>query len=326
MAKPAQLLICSDIHYASDSEKARGQYELRTISSAAQRLLVRYYRHFIWLRDPFAHNQLLERVLDPGFEPDLVVANGDYSCDSAFIGVMDEAARESARLCLTQLRERFGERFSATFGDHELGKISMGGGKGGLRLESLRVAQEELKLEPCWTRRAGRYVLAGITSTLAAIRVYEREALPEERAQWREIARQHASAIKAMFNQLRDDDRLLLFCHDPTALPFLWEMEEVRRRAGQIERTIIGHLHSEAILWQSRLLGGMPAIGFCGPTVRRLSSALARARSWKHFNLLLCPSLAGMELFKRGGYYTAEIDPDARTPARFHLRTIDRRQ
>lgn len=325
MAKSAQLLICSDIHYASAGEKARGfDYEVRAIDSALQRLLIRCYRRFIWLRDPFAHNHLLERVLDPGAEPDLVIANGDYSCDSAFVGVMDPAARESARLCLQKLRDRFGDRFSATMGDHELGKVSMCGGHGGLRLESLRIAQEELKLEPCWTRREGRYVLAGIASTLAAIAVYEREALPEERPHWREIARQHASAIKAIFSQLHDDDRLLLFCHDPTALPYLWGMEEVRRRCGQIERTVIGHLHSELILRQSRVLGGMPPIRFCGPTVRRLSTALAQARAWKHFNLLLCPSLAGLELFKRGGYYTVSIDPDGRAPARFQLHPIDR--
>jgi hypothetical protein len=326
MGQPAQLLICSDIHYAGPAEKARGfDYEIRAVPSLLQRIVLRNYRKFIWLRDPFAHNDLLHRVLDPGLEPDLAIANGDFSCDTAFIGVADPAARQSAQLCLGKLRQRYGERFAATIGDHELGKVSMAGGRGGIRLESLRLAQEDLGLETCWTRRLGRYVLIGMTSTLAAIDVYGREALPEEEPQWREIAREHKRALAVLFNQLRDDDRVLLFCHDPTALPCLWEIGEVRRRAAQIERTIIGHLHTELVLWQSRLLGGMPAIGWCGPTVRRLTLALAKAKVWRHFNVLLCPNLAGVELLKRGGFYLADIDPDARRPAQFRRQTIDRR-
>lgn len=326
MSKRAHLLICSDIHYAGPGEKARGfDYEVRAIPSPLQRFLIRNYRRFVWLRDPFAHNELLNRMLDPGFEPDLVVANGDYSCDSAFVGVSDQAARESARLCLEKLRTRFDSRFAATIGDHEFGKVSMCGGHGGPRLESLRIAQEDLKLETCWTRRIGNYVIIGMTSTLAAMDVYEREALPTEKERWRQIAREHLATISATFSQLREGDRVLLFCHDPTALPYLWELEEVRRRAQQIERTIIGHLHTELVLWQSRLLGGMPAIGFCGTTVHRLTLALAKARLWKHFNVLLCPSLSGVELLKRGGYYVAAIDPEARHPAEFRRQTIDRR-
>jgi hypothetical protein len=136
-----ELLICSDIHYASAAEKKRLHYELAAISNPLQRLLVRWYRHYFWLRDPFAHNELLEHVLNYGGKADLVIANGDFSCDSAFIGVADEAARQSAAECLGRLRGRFKERFRGVFGDHELGKVSLCGGKGGLRLESLRVAQ-----------------------------------------------------------------------------------------------------------------------------------------------------------------------------------------
>jgi hypothetical protein len=324
MAQMVKLLICSDIHYASDAEKARAEYETKSIASPLQRLLVRFYRNHIWLRDPFAHNHLLEHILKFPDDPDFVIANGDYSCDSAFIGVADGAARESARLCLTRLRDRFGTKFSAVFGDHELGKVSLCGGHGGLRLESLRLAREELKLEPAWTRRVGRYVLVGVTSTLAAMPVYESEALEPERNQWRELALEHLHAVRAIFSNLRDDDRVLLFCHDPTALPFLWELNEVRHRSTQIERTIIGHLHTEALLWQSRMLRGIPKINFCGTAVRRMSSALSRASAWQHFNILLCPSLAGIELFKRGGYYTAEIDPDSKRRARFQLHPIRR--
>ena len=324
MARAVKLLICSDIHYASDAEKARRDYELRAISSKWQRMVVRFYRNYIWLRDPFAHNELLERVLHPAEEPDLAISNGDYSCDSAFIGVADPAARESARLCLGKLRDRYDGKFRAIYGDHELGKVSLCGGRGGLRLESLRVAQAELCLEPFWTERIGRYVLIGMTSTLAAMPVYVGEALPEERGQWTERAREHVSRIEAAFAQLSGEDRVLLFCHDPTALPYLWELDVVRERVGQIERTIIGHLHSKLILQQSQVLCLLPRIAFLGTAIKRISSGLSRARTWRHFKPLLCPSLAGIELFKRGGYYTAEIDPGAEHPASFRLQSFAR--
>jgi hypothetical protein len=323
MTKTRQLLICSDIHYASAAEKQRRNYELAAISHPLQRLLVRFYRHYFWLRDPFAHNELLEHVLNAPVEPDLAIANGDYSCDSAFIGVADEAARQSARECLGKLRGRFGERFRAVFGDHELGKTSLCGGQGGLRFESLRVAQSELGLKPIWTEQVGRYALVGVTSSLVAMPVYERETLPEERKDWQAAAAEHRAEIERTFENLHAE-KILLFSHDPTALPFLWSLPAVQKRAPQIERTIIGHLHSELILRQSKLLSWLPTITNCGTTTARISSALSRAKDWKHFRLLLCPSLSGLELNRRGGFYTVKIDPEGRVPAVFQLHTIRR--
>ncbi len=117
---------------------------------------------------------------------------------------------------------------------------------------------------------------------------------------------------------------MLLFCHDPTALPFLWREEAVRARLPQVEQTIVGHLHSNLVLWKSRLLAGMPAIGFLGHTVKRLSYALNEARHWRPFHVRLCPALAGIELLKDGGYYAAELDPEARRPARFEFHRMPR--
>lgn len=318
------ILIASDIHYASDEEKARTDYECTAIHNPFLRGLVRFYRYFIWLRDPFAHNHLLEHVLHPPFEPDLVVANGDFSCDSAFIGVGDTAARKSAAECLGKLRARFSPNLLTTFGDHELGKTSLAGGCGGLRLESWRAACEDLKLEPFWTHRLGRYVLMGVTSTLVALPVYEPEALPEELARWRDLRAEHMAQIKAAFEKLAADDRVILFCHDPTALPYLYQERSVWGRLDQIERTVLGHLHTRLLLWQSRILAGIPPIRRCGKSVARITSALHRAKTWKHFNVLLCPSLAGVELFKRGGYYSLDLDPRAASKAEFKLHGIDR--
>jgi hypothetical protein len=324
MGDRQKLLVVSDIHYASDAEKARGAYEAREIPKAWQRGMLRFYRSYIWLKDPFAHNHLLDQVLNSPTEPDFVVANGDYSCDSAFIGVSDPAACESAYECLTKLRNRFDPKFQATFGDHEFGKIKLFGNRGGLRLESWRVAREKLLLEPFWQVELGNYLLMGVTSSLIAMPVYEREAIPEERPSWWRIREEHVKQIAKAFANLDPTQKVLLFCHDPTALPFLLEIPEVRQKLAQIERTVIGHLHTDILIWKARLLAGFPHIKGMGAAIARMSAALNRARLWKGFNVLLCPSISGVELLKRGGYYTATLDLRAKEPARFELHVIRR--
>src|SRR5207302_6601947 len=117
---------------------------------------------------------------------------------------------------------------------------------------------------------------------------------------------------------------VILFCHDPTALPVLWREDVVREKLPQIEQTIIGHLHSNLILRQSWLLAGIPRITFLGNTACRLSSALKEARHWRPFKIRLCPSLAGIELLKDGGFYSVELDPQARQPANFLFHPLPR--
>jgi hypothetical protein len=96
----------------------------------------------------------------------------------------------------------------------------------------------------------------------------------------------------------------------------------IRSKVPQIERTIIGHLHSPVIYHQSHLLSGMPAIKFLGHTPLRLSRALREARHWKPFKPLLCPSIAGIQLRKDGGYYVAELDPTGATRASFEFHPL----
>jgi 3',5'-cyclic AMP phosphodiesterase CpdA len=182
-----RLAIVSDIHYAGPRESARGESIFAPIKSPWRRWLTRQYRRFIWLNNPFGHNHLFERFLLEARDADLVVANGDYSCDSAYIGISDDAALESAQLCLGKLTERFGSRLHATIGDHEIGKTMLGAAEGGLRLESYERATGELKLQPAWKVELGRYRLVGITSTLLALALYEAEALPHERERWRNL-------------------------------------------------------------------------------------------------------------------------------------------
>lgn len=306
---PLTLAVVSDVHYASDAEKARRGHESRAIPGWFLRRLTTAYRHYIWLRDPFAHNHLLDRFLAAARDADWVVANGDYSCDTAFVGACDEPAFISATECLGRLRGTFGERFDATIGDHELGKLSLFGGKGGLRLASWERTLNGLNLAPFWRRDFGRCTLLGVTSTLVALPLFEPEGLPEEVTAWRQLREEHLERIRDVFRELEPGRGVLLFCHDPSALPFLWREGVIRRRLDQVAFTVIGHLHTGLVYRVGRLLAGMPRITFLGNSVRRMSEALHQARCWRDFRVRLCPSLSGSELLKDGGHATVTLDP-----------------
>ena len=167
---------------------------------------------------------------------------------------------------------------------------------------------------PFWQLEIGSYVLLGFVSSLVALPVFAADTLPAERPEWERLRAEHLAEIRRAFAALQPGQRVLLFCHDPTALPFLWREESIRARLPQIEQTIIGHLHSNLVLWKSRLLAGMPPIRFLGHTVQRLSTALNEARHWRPFHVRLCPALAGIELLKDGGYCTARTRPRSPPP------------
>jgi hypothetical protein len=327
VANRISVAIVSDIHYASAAEQARGaDYELRGIENILLRTLVRLHRRFIWRRYPFNQNHLLDQFVAQAAASDYVVANGDYSCNTGFIGVSDDGAFASAKECLGKLREKFGSRLRATFGDHELGKLSFFGGQGGMRLASWHRAVGELGLEPFWRLDLGQYVVFGVVSSLIALPVFEPDTLIEERPRWEQLRAEHMNKIREAFSSLQAAQKILLFCHDPTALPFLLEEPEVSRRVAQIEQTIIGHLHSNLILWKSRVLSGIPRINFLGHTPKRLTAALNQARNWRPFNVRLCPALGGIELLNDGGYYVAHLDASGPEPARFEFHALAVRQ
>lgn len=326
MPGPVTLLIVSDLHHAGAAEQQRQGYELACAPNWAVRQLVRAYRGLVWQRDPLGNGRFLDAFLARAGTADLVIANGDYSADSAFIGVADDAAFASADECLGKLRARFGEKLHAIIGDHELGKMSLVGGHGGLRLASWPRTTAGLGLRPFWRFEWGRYVFLGVTSTLLALPIYEREMLSAERAEWEALRVAHLEEVRAAFARLSPYQRVLLFCHDPTALPFLARLREVAERLPQVEATVIGHLHSQLILRTGRLLSGMPAIPFLGVSVRRMSTALNEAQRWRPFNVRLCPSLTGIQLLKDGGWLTVELDSDARQPAKFRFHPLPWRE
>ncbi len=325
MGRRYTLTLLSDIHYAGPGEQARGDdLELANLRNPILRLPLQAYRKLIWLKHPTRQNGQLDRLLAEAPDSDYVVANGDYPCGSAWLGLSDDATFESAQICVGRLRERYGDRLRLTIGDHELGKASLLGDRGGLRLASLHRATDALGLQPFWQLELGNYLLMGVTSTLIELPLFEQEMLAEEHAAWEERRQQQLAAIRAAFAALLPRQRVLLFCHDPSALPFLGREPAVRERLQQIEQTVVGHLHSRLFLWQSRLLAGMPVITFMGHNVRRMSRALNEARQWKPFRVRLCPSLAGIELLKDGGYFTVELDATASTQARWRFHPLPR--
>ena len=305
------LLVVADIHYAGPSETTGGWNEAGFARTTTSKLVVRTFRHFIWRRDPFAHNYLLDHFLERVGGQDSVVGLGDYSCDIGCIGVADARAFESVEVCLRQLRQRCGSRLELVIGDHELGKMSVVGNRGGFRWASLERSRVELNLPIFWRKSLGSYVVMGITSSLVALPVYLVETLPEERAQWWTARAAHLQEIRNAFRGLSPSERVILFCHDPTALPFLFVEPEIRSRLSQIEVTMIGHLHSPLFLKAASLLTGLPRVDFLGSAVRRMSAALNQAKCWRDFRVRVCPALAGIELLKDGGYYQIQLDPEA---------------
>ena len=325
MSQFVKIAVLSDIHYAGPREQAEGDdYETRVIANPFLRFALRLYREHVWLRYPLRQNRQLDRFLAAVPAVDYVIANGDYSCNTSAVGLSDDAAMESAQLCIGQLRNKFGERLRLNFGDHELGKLRLMGTRGGLRLKSWERGLAELAIQPFWRIDLGSYVLFNCVSTLVALPVFDHDMLPDERAPWLTLRQQHLAELRAAFASLQSHQRVLFFCHDPTALPFLAQDESIQPKLPQIERTIIGHLHSNLYLRASKLLSGLPVIRCAGHSIRRMSTAINKARHWKAFQVQLCPSLAGIELLNDGGFLTLEVDSGAKAPARFHFHPLPR--
>lgn len=324
---PVRLALASDIHFAGPIEQARGEdTDLRRIPNRLQRAALRAWRHWFWMRHPLGNNALLDLFLAQARAAgcDRAVVNGDYAADTASLGLSDPGTYESARLCLGKLRAAFPRRLHLVLGDHELGKLSFFGHYGGLRWESWQRATNQLGLHSFWTSDLGVYRLIAVTSTLVALPLFASDMLPEERPLWEETRAVHLGLITQAFETTASTRRILLFCHDPSALPFLESLPAVRQRLDRIELTVIGHLHSEWILWKSRLLAGMPRLPWFGTSIERMSSALRRARTWQRFHVRLCPSLAGIQIERGGGWVLLELDPTGRKPLLWQLNRLCR--
>lgn len=326
-SRTLRLALASDIHYAGPLEQARGEdADLTNIPNRLQRWILRCWRHWVWMRHPLANNPLLETFLQQARHHNCLgaVINGDYAADTASLGLSDEGTFQSARLCVDRLRAAFAPHLRLVLGDHELGKLSFLGHYGGLRLRSWHRAHADLGLEPFWIWDLGRYRLVGVTSTLLALPDFSKDMLPEERPAWERLRQEHLHLVIKAFEASPADHRLILFCHDPTALPYLARLPTVRDKLSCLELTVIGHLHSPLILWKSRILAGMPRLRRCGVSVERMTSALRQARIWRQFHVRLCPSLAGMQIEPGGGWVLLELDPTGQTPLQWTVHRLRR--
>lgn len=305
-----RLLVISDLHWACAEEQARAGHESRAVQNPFLRLAAICWRRWVWLATPHGHNHHVAAILQrTGVgAADWYLANGDFTLDTAFVGVSDEAACVSAGECLSQLRAAWGSRLLTTIGDHDLGKMSLFWGAGGLRRRSLERCESDLGLSRFWVQPGGDgVVLIGVTSTLAAWTLFAEETPVEERAWWREQQHRHLAQINHAFSGLTPGQRVVLCCHDPSALVFLYALPEVRQRLGQLACTVIGHLHSAKVWSLARSLAGFPRVPWMGVTVRRYTTALQRSRCWREFRILSCPSPAGVQLFKDGGWLELDV-------------------
>jgi hypothetical protein len=326
ISPPVILTVMSDIHFAGSAEVAMGHPRMHLTSSRWRQFLMRHWDRWIWMRDPLAHNGLVDDFLEQAPNDGWVVANGDFSLDSACVGLSDPAAFASAAECVGKLRQRLGTRLLATIGDHELGKVSAVGNKGGLRLASWHSTTGELALKSFWRQPVGNLVLMGVTSSLVGLELLRPDALTTEWDEWQRLRQEHRQQIASAFAALSSEQRVVLFCHDPSALPFLMEIPEVASRLDRIERTIVGHLHSRVVFSTCRLLAGVPPVKSLGTTLRRWTTALHRVAAWRPFKPMLCPSLAGIELVGRGGWLELKLNPDSGRITDARLRTMPRRR
>jgi hypothetical protein len=321
--KQFRILVITDIHFACDLERARGDYESRTVSHPLLRFLLRQYRYFLWRRDPFGWNHYVQRFIERAGEPDCIIGNGDYCCDSAFIGVADDPSLHSSKECLGKIRNAFGEKFIGIIGDHDIGKKSMFGGFGGMHLDSWDRCLEELDLKPFFQVEFGRHVIMGLNSTLIGLPSNLADCAAADASAWEMQRNAHLETIRAALGKLSKDQRLLFFIHDPSALPHLAKFGWMREHFHRLDGTFVGHLHSEIIIKMSRMLAGMPRIHGLGHTALKMSTALQKAREWRPFKVHLVPAPGGIQISRRGGFAEILIPPDGTGRVGFKVHSLD---
>lgn len=309
-------LLC-DPHHPGALERLRGSdFEFRGLASAQARRWAWLWRHYVWKRDNFAHQHLLEHWASHVRPEEWVVLGGDYSCDSAFIGLEDPASRASARECLEVVTSTPARGYLAIAGDHEYGKPILDGSRGGIRWASFEVTHRELGIPMHFHARAGIYHLVGISSSLLTFTLHEKEARPEDSIRFREAGRNQADWLEALCQSLQPEDRILLFCHDPTALAYLGRFPWATKLIYHLEQTFCGHLHSEWFGRMARSLCWLPQVRCMGPSIHRISLSLRRARHWSPFRVRIAPALSGIELAQDGGFLRIRLDPTGQAPLR----------
>lgn len=308
-----KFLLFGDVHYAGPAETRRGLTETEMATSWAQKTLVHFYRNFLWLADPIGHAHQFPQLLDSmnQMRADEAVCLGDLSMDTAFVGLSDPASMESAAELVKLVRHKLDAPTTWLMGDHEIGKTSMIGKQGGPRIASFNRWTQELEFPAWWERSIHHWRLIGVCSTLAAFPVYETEFPQSELSAWKELYQSQLSWLQQCFDSIEPRERIILFCHDPSALGFLHALPEIQKKLSQIAVTWVGHMHTPLVEKAASIFSGVPPITQFGTSIRRFSTALQKAAAWKDFRMRLCPSPSGSELLRDGGYFEMVLHHDA---------------
>lgn len=309
-----RLAVISDIHVLGPAELALANASYEDLGSEPHALKRRWRRGLYRVRRrlwnghlEWRHTAFL-RALDEvdAFRPEWVIANGDYGGDFGGVGLSHTATFDSAALVIDQIRRRFPDRSRFVFGDHDLGKYSTVLREGGIRLSSLEAGEQHLGIPSFWHEVDEGYHLIGVNSSLFTLDLFLPEALAEEVPEWQRRRTTHIEQVTGAFEALPSGVRVILFCHDPSALTALAQIPSVRARLGQVALTVIGHLHSPSLLafarYGSRLSKWKPRY----PVARIVASGLEGVRTWALFNPVVCPSTFGTGHHVAGGLLLLE--------------------
>ena len=282
-----------------------------------RRGLYRVRRRF-WNSHPEWREAAFRRALHEVevFEPEWVIANGDYGGDHGGVGLSDTATFESASRVVNLIRTLYADRARFVFGDHDLGKYSTELRNGGIRLNSLELGEKKLGIPSFWQEVDEDIHLIGVNSSLFTLDLFLPEALADEIPEWRRRREQHIEHVSRAFDGLPPKARVLLFCHDPSALHALSQVPVVTKRLRQIEMTVIGHLHAPSLLRLARLVPTRSGWKPKYPVARIVAQGLEGVRSWKMFHPVLCPSTFGAGQHFSGGILLVEKDEKGRLTSR----------
>lgn len=321
-----RLAVISDIHVLGPGEHERDR-EVEASLGAGRGWMRTGWRHFLhrarrrfWNWHPESRRTCFLKALEEmhAYDPDWVIANGDYGGDALGVGLSDEATYESAAGVITLIREIFPDQCHFIFGDHDIGKYSTGLRQGGIRLESLDLGEQKLGIRSFWQEQVEDIKIIGVNSSLITLDHFLPEALKDEIPEWQRRKAEHEELLTAAFAGLRKEDRVILFCHDPSALGVLIENPAIEKCLSQIEMTVLGHLHEPRLLTLVQRLPVVPSWKPKYPVARIISEGIKSARTWARFNPIICPSPFGTGHHLAGGVLFIEEDKSRRLVVRRH--------
>lgn len=321
-----RLAVISDIHVLGPGENERDRevrVELLTVRGRLRGSWGRFLhatRRRLWNWHPESRYDCFLKALAEmhDYDPDFVIANGDYAGDAEGVGLSNDATYESAAGVITLICEIFPDRCFFNFGDHDIGKYSTPLRRGGVRLASVQRGEDLLGIRSFWQQRVDEFELIGVNSSLIILDHFLPEALKEETPEWHRLRNAHLEAVRAAFAGLAPDARVILFCHDPSALGSLRAEPEVAARLNQIDLTVLGHLHEPRLL---TLIQRMPHFRLWTPkypVARIIATGLRDAKTWSVFNPIVCPSPFGAGHHLSGGILFIERTSTGHLLARRH--------